>query len=252
MDPSELAHHWDIKAEEWDIQVGEAGDYNRRYSSDPVLWRLLGDVAGHDVLDAGCGTGYLSRQLAARGARVTGIDISPEMIRVAQSKAGAGVHYAVDDLSSLRAVRDGGFDAVVSNYVLMDLPDVDGAARAIRRVLRPGGRAVAVFSHPCFPLDQLDRVQGRQEVRFRWDGSYFEERRLEAPPWRHFTSPFVHFHRPLSRYWQAFVAAGLRVEAFEEPVIDAATADALALTPERRWEIRSAPCSVAFRLGSSQ
>ena len=51
---------WDAKAEEWAIQVGDEGDMNRRYQSDPVLWRMLGEVSGLTVLDAGCGTGYLA------------------------------------------------------------------------------------------------------------------------------------------------------------------------------------------------
>ena len=61
---------WDDKAEDWHGQVGEEGDRNRRFNSDPVLWKFLGPVRGCSVLDAGCGTGYLSRRLSAEGARV--------------------------------------------------------------------------------------------------------------------------------------------------------------------------------------
>jgi 2-polyprenyl-3-methyl-5-hydroxy-6-metoxy-1,4-benzoquinol methylase len=127
MQASELAHHWDIKAADWDVQVGEQGDVNRRYNSDPVLWRLIGQVREQDVLDAGCGTGYLSRQLAQAGARVTGVDISSEMIRIAQAKAGAGlpIQFVIQNLATLTGLSDARFDAVVSNYVLMDLPDLD-------------------------------------------------------------------------------------------------------------------------------
>ena len=45
----------DQKAQEWHRQVGDDGDNNRRFNSDPVLWRFLGDVQNLDVLDAGCG-----------------------------------------------------------------------------------------------------------------------------------------------------------------------------------------------------
>ncbi len=51
---------------------------------------LLGDVAGLDVLDAGCGEGYLSRILAARGARVTGVELSPRLVELAHTKPSAG------------------------------------------------------------------------------------------------------------------------------------------------------------------
>ncbi len=50
------------------------------------LLELLGDVAGRAVLDAGCGEGFLARILAARGARVTGLDLSPKLIAMARGR----------------------------------------------------------------------------------------------------------------------------------------------------------------------
>jgi 2-polyprenyl-3-methyl-5-hydroxy-6-metoxy-1,4-benzoquinol methylase len=72
----EVREFWNRVADDWEIQVGDEGDSNRRLNSDPVLWQLAGDVRGMDVLDVGCGTGYLSRKLKDRGADVTGIDLS--------------------------------------------------------------------------------------------------------------------------------------------------------------------------------
>lgn len=70
----EVKQSWNDKAEEWHVQVGHEGDDNRRQNSDPVLWRVLGSVDAKKVLDAGCGTGRLSRMLARRGAKVVGVD----------------------------------------------------------------------------------------------------------------------------------------------------------------------------------
>src|SRR5712691_10176378 len=52
----------------------------------PHFLSLLGDIAGLTVLDAGCGQGYLSRILARRGAHVTGMDISPNLIQIAREQ----------------------------------------------------------------------------------------------------------------------------------------------------------------------
>src|SRR5690349_14465802 len=60
--------------------VGLDGDRNRMLNSDPVLWRFAGDLRGLKVLDVGCGTGYLSKHASARGAMVTGVDLSERMI----------------------------------------------------------------------------------------------------------------------------------------------------------------------------
>ncbi len=56
----------------------------------PVLLSLLGDVAGQAVLDAGCGEGYLSRIVAARRARVMGIDLSPRLVALARAQSPEG------------------------------------------------------------------------------------------------------------------------------------------------------------------
>ena len=75
---------WDQTAQDWEIQVGDEGDSNRILNSDPVLWNFVGNVAGLNVLDAGCGTGYLSQQLHAKGAKVIGVDFSEKMIQIAK------------------------------------------------------------------------------------------------------------------------------------------------------------------------
>jgi 2-polyprenyl-3-methyl-5-hydroxy-6-metoxy-1,4-benzoquinol methylase len=55
-------------------EMADDGDFSKRHLVNPALLRMLGDVNGRRVLDAGCGTGYFSRMLAGRGARVTGVE----------------------------------------------------------------------------------------------------------------------------------------------------------------------------------
>ena len=149
-DENDIRELWDRLADDWQIQVGDEGDANRRLNSDPVLWTFLGDVAGRRVLDAGCGTGYLTRQLAQRGALVTGIDVSARMIALAR-EASPGCDVRVDSCTTLATIDDGALDAVVANYVVMDVPGLTATMAAFGRVLRPDGIAVLIFSHPCFP-----------------------------------------------------------------------------------------------------
>lgn len=235
---------WDKVAAAWDIQVGERGDINRRLNSDPVLWHFAGDIEDLDVLDAGCGTGYLTRQLAQRGARAIGIDVSAKMIEIARTKA-PHIDFRVDSCTELATVDDESVNLILSNYVLMDVPDLEASARAFVRVLRPGGTTVVIFSHPCFPQG---RARGSGSVaEYVWEASYFEERKRIDPPWGHFTSEFIWFHRPLSGYWKAFNAAGLEVADFDEPRI-AEESYHLAGSEKRLEELKTRPMSVAFKL----
>jgi hypothetical protein len=107
--------------------------------------------------------------------------------------------------------------------------------------------AVLVFSHPCFPQGTATVSADGREVGYRWDFPYFEPRKCTDPPWGHFTTDFLWFHRPLSDYWKAFVAAGFVVVGFEEPRI---TADHyhLAENEKKLRNSQTRPYSVAFKL----
>src|SRR5215475_10187645 len=167
---------WNRVADDWQVQVGEDGDGNRILNSDPVLWAFTGDVKGRTVLDAGCGTGYLSKKLHDRGARVIGIDFSERMIEIARAHNPA-IDFRVDSCAELATIDDGYFDLVIANYVLMDTPDLHGTLHAFHRVLKPDRLAVLVFSHPCFPQGRATVSEDSEEVYYTWNFSYFESRK---------------------------------------------------------------------------
>lgn len=249
---------WSEKAPLWDAHIGEDGDGNRRYNVHPVMFRMLGEVAGLDVLDAGCGTGYLSIKLAAAGARVTAIDYAPGMLEVAHGKiasSGFDVVCRQDSCCTLETVDSASVDVVVSNYVLQDLEDLGGALRSFHRVLRPGGRAVLVFGHPCFGTPcGIDRNDDGT-VGYRWPFPYFDEVRCEEV-WKGtnhetgeriaFPDRFTFYHRPLSAYWRAMREAGFTVGDFDEPTVHPPYPPEL--EPTRLLRYRQSAFSVAFLL----
>ena len=246
MGMDEIRSFWNKVARDWRTQVGDDGDSNRRWNSDPVLWAFLGEVGGRTVLDAGCGTGYLSQHLRDRGASVIGVDLAEEMIAIAEASY-PGIPFRVDSVSELRTIGDDEVDIIACNYVLMDTPELLKATKAFFRVLKPGGHAVVVFSHPCFPQGRAVASEDDAEIKYPWNFSYFDERRCVDPPWGHFTSDFVWFHRPLSTYWKTFVDAGFQVGEFEEPRI-APDRYSLVDSPKHLQRSKSRPYSVAFKL----
>jgi SAM-dependent methyltransferase len=166
---------WNRVADDWRSQVGDDGDGNRLLNSDPVLWAFAGDVNGLTVLDAGCGTGYLSNKLCDQGARGMGIDFSERMIATARERH-PEIDFRVDDCSELVTIADAHGDLVIANDVLMDTPDLRDTMAAFHRMLKPGGVAVLVFSHPCFPQEQATVSDDGDEICYRWNFPYFESR----------------------------------------------------------------------------
>lgn len=107
-------------------------------------------TAEKDVLDLGCNTGYGSKIIKASGARVTGVDVSPEAIDIAKKKySPLGIEFLCVDGRSL-PFADQSFDIVTSFQVVEHIIDYDRFFLEIMRVLRPGGKVI--FTTPNGPL----------------------------------------------------------------------------------------------------
>jgi malonyl-CoA O-methyltransferase len=120
---------------------------------EPVVREALGDVAGLNVLDLGCGTGRHALWMAGSGASVTAVDFSEGMMEKARAKAGAeNVRFLVHDLHQRLPFADAAFDRVVSGLVLEHLRDLGPFLLEARRVLKAGGRAVLSGMHPAMFL----------------------------------------------------------------------------------------------------
>ena len=125
-------------------------------------WRRLAvrasEPRGADVLDLGAGTGDLSREFRAAGAAsVAGVDFAAAMLRRARGKYGAETADWLQADGLRLPFGEGAFDVVASAFVLRNLVDLPGGFEEMLRVLRPGGRLVALdITHP--PADLRGRV----------------------------------------------------------------------------------------------
>lgn len=141
-----VRQHWGRRAATFD----DAPEHSLRSEEQRAAWlalmrRWTGDTP-LDVLDVGCGTGFLALLLAELSHRVTGVDAAEEMLNLARQKAeraGLTVDWRPADADSL-PFADNTFDLVVERHVLWTLPDPVGTLREWSRVLRPGGQLVLV------------------------------------------------------------------------------------------------------------
>ncbi|MBW4933887.1 malonyl-ACP O-methyltransferase BioC [Marinobacter sp. F4206] len=131
-------------------QFGNACD---TYEGASRLQRLMGEVmlrslatASEDgrplrVLDLGCGTGWFTRKLAQiqPSSRLTGVDLSPGMVRKAREHGGAEIDWLVADAEAL-PLPDRSFDMVFSNLMIQWCADPGPVLAECRRLLKPGGR----------------------------------------------------------------------------------------------------------------
>ncbi|MFJ9746572.1 class I SAM-dependent methyltransferase [Streptomyces chartreusis] len=254
LDEERIRSSWDANAEVWDSNFEADGDAHRKYSSDEPLLAMLGDVTGLDVLDLGCGNGYLSRKLARRGASVTGVELSADMLKTAlryENEANLGITYAEASATDLTAIPATSFDKIVCNHVLSSVPDLDRALAEAHRVLRPSGELVVAISHPCFScgprnwdLPAPDSPRPEEAAGYRVD-HYFRTGAHLLDAWAGFV-PVPYLHRTLSDYWRSFRAAGFDVSDFDEP---GASPRGRADLPEWRVrELQRIPYSCLFHL----
>ena len=145
-------------------------DAARAWGAEELTWGLfgvrerhlgvLGDVTGLDVIELGCGTAYLSAQLARRGARPVGLDLSPAQLATAarcQERFGPAFPLVEADAEAV-PFRDASFDLVVSEYGASVWCDPERWVAEAARLLRPGGRLVfltnSVLATLCVPEDE--------------------------------------------------------------------------------------------------
>lgn len=127
------------------------------YGQDRRWKRRMIDLAaprqGGRALDLATGTGDLACAMAARGARVIGLDITPRMIQLARVKAGTrGPRFLVGDMLAL-PFPDRAFELVTTGYGLRNASRLSVAIGEIKRVLAPGGQVISLdFNRPSNPV----------------------------------------------------------------------------------------------------
>ncbi|TXK65822.1 bifunctional 2-polyprenyl-6-hydroxyphenol methylase/3-demethylubiquinol 3-O-methyltransferase UbiG [Alkalisalibacterium limincola] len=145
VNPAELEKFGRLAQRWWDPE----GPQRPLHDLNPVRLGYVADrvtLAGSTVLDVGCGAGLLSEAMAAAGARVTALDLAPELIEAAKLhlyESGLQVDYRLSSVEALAEREPGTFDAVTCMEMLEHVPDPGSVIAACARLLKPGGRLFA-------------------------------------------------------------------------------------------------------------
>ena len=156
--------YWNGMASDW-VSAGE-----KQWASSEPKWGIWGlpeaelglltnDMDGMEAIELGCGTGYVSRWMERRGAKVTGVDLSFEQLATARwlaAQHGSKVTFVKGNAEALN-FDDNSFDFAISEYGAAIWCDPDVWLREAWRVLRPNGTLVYLGNHPldglCTPLN---------------------------------------------------------------------------------------------------
>jgi len=212
---------WDQAARWYDSLVGFKGSEYQQNIILPGAWKLLGLKSGAAVLDLACGQGVFSRYLAQKGMTVTGLDVSQELVRLAQKRqSGKKIRFECADAADPSALEGGSFDGIVCLLAVQNIEHLEPVFANVHRWLKPGGRFVMVATHPCFRIPRQTHWGWDEEkkIMYRRVDLYLTPNTIPilTPPMARSKVYTVTYHRSMQDYFTALHAAGLQVDMLEE------------------------------------
>ena len=231
MDDKEVKKYWDQNAENWSKLVRMGYDITRIYLNNPRFFNILPDISGLTGLDVGCGEGYNTRIFAQKGAIMTGIDISEELINEAKNyevREPLNIEYKASSALDI-PFKDNSFNFVVSTMALMDMANIKKPMIEIYRVLKKGGFFQFSILHPCFSSTYNEWTYDKmgKKVGMVCKG-YFDEDHEFVEEWIFGDAPrsltdkmkkflVPRFQRTLSTWVNTIINSGFQIKKFHEP-----------------------------------
>ncbi len=192
----------------------------------PNVLELVGEVEGTEICDLACGQGWVARELARRGAHVTGLDQAPNLLALArryEKQEPLGIVYLEGDAHRADPLGDARFAGCVCIMALTNIADLGAAFATVRRILAPGGWFVFAIPHPCFDTPHAEWTDlpdpahpvGRIVTGYLDERLWLSSRRYGGAPG--VRGRVAEQHRMLSTYLNVLSASGFILERTVEP-----------------------------------
>jgi Methylase involved in ubiquinone/menaquinone biosynthesis len=186
-----------------------------RYSRfcESFISDYFSDVKNLKILDAGCGSGIFTDILSQNGGDVIGCDGSAEMVKLAKVNY-PSLRFDSVNLMETLPYCDEEFDIVFCNLVLMDIDPIDGVISEIHRITKKNGKFFFSIVHPAFYTGVWERDTSDAVVSKKITG-YITEFALEQNFW----GLTIHYHRPISYYFNKIADRGFSLTKMIEPKV---------------------------------
>jgi 2-polyprenyl-3-methyl-5-hydroxy-6-metoxy-1,4-benzoquinol methylase len=201
---AKIVDSWHKNALPWTTAVRESQIESRKLITDRQVIEAILSRSPKSVLDLGCGEGWLTRELSARGIRSIGVDAIPALIEIAKSTG-------TEDFRSLSYEQiaagklDVSVDAIVCNFSLFGKESVEQLFRILPSLLNPDGVFIVQTLHPIMACGNLPYQDGWREGS--WHGFNSD-----------FTDPAPWYFRTLANWIDLFIESGLNVIKICEPI----------------------------------
>ena len=186
--------------------------YNELTES-PTTFKLLGNVKGKKILDLGCGPGFHLNKLNKMGAKVKGIDLSKELIKIAKQQ-NPSVEVQYGDITKKLPYKNLEFDAVISSLVLGHIENWDNLLKEVHRILKNKGIFIFTLGVPMYESIKKVKWKGK---KFNIPQDYFNERKIETL-WKADgkESKTIHYHKTYGTIVKVIIKNKFDILDYEE------------------------------------
>lgn len=213
----DIAREWDHIASLRMKQIQEGIDVSYAHVLRPCIIDLASGCNFDNVVDVGCGGGFLSEELAKISSKIVAVDVSEQNISLANKRLSllndiTFINSSIEDYAA--SVPSGTFTLAIANMTLMNVLSLENTLSAIWSILCCGGHLVFTITHPCF----WPYYWGYSEMSWF---NYSKEMAIEAP-FRISSSEEIgpittHVHRSLEMYVNSLIDVGFKIERVIEP-----------------------------------
>ena len=189
----------------------------------PNLSRLMDIKKSDTVLDLACGQGFFAREYAKFGAKVIGVDISSELIKIAKEQNTQNINYTIASADKLPFLKNESIDKISIVLALQNIDNISSVFKECNRILKKDGKLFVVLNHPVFRVPQKSDwgYDEKKKVQYRIIEKYLSDFmiNIDMNPGEKIQRNkkyTVSFHRPLSVYFKNLNSASLLVSGFEE------------------------------------